>query len=157
MSVDETVRAKLASDTYFDATNTIRHYDAQRATFASLSLSALAFLTGFSSTQAKVGGSILLLRCLAIIGFLLAGLSAIVVAKFASLIDRQRLRARSASDLLHDEFEMTAVRVVDAKVRKSEAGLLRNLPLSFLWGAMFFIFAVAELLVVVFSERLVSP
>jgi hypothetical protein len=158
MGVDETTRAKLASDTYFDATSTIRHYDTQRATFASLSLSALAFLTGFASTQAKVGGSVLIFRCLALTGLLLAVLSVVVVAKLASLVDQQRLRARSASDILHDEFGMTAVRVVDERVRDgSKASVLRKLRLSSLWIAMFAIFAAIELLAVVFSEKLFTP
>jgi len=156
MSVDDAAKAKLAADTYFDATNTIRHYDTQRATFASLSLS-VAFLTGFAATQAKAGGSVMILRALSIAGLLIAVLSCVVVRKFASLINRHRRRARFAANFLNDNFGMGAVNAIDEAVRQGEKHRLwASIPLDLLWVAMFMIFVVIECLALIFARTLVS-
>jgi hypothetical protein len=63
---DTSARNKLFSDVYLDATKTIRHYDAQRASFASLAVSGLAILFTFVSIQAKEPGNHIFVRVVSI-------------------------------------------------------------------------------------------
>jgi hypothetical protein len=152
---DKEQLGKLLAENYFDATSTIRHYDSLRATFSSLSLSALALLGGFSAAQMK-GGSPETIRALAIVGLLLALLSILTVIKLSYLIERQRLRARVSIRLLEECTGGPAISLVDREVREtSKTWVTSSLSLNSLWTgffvALFLLFALAAL----FSHRLI--
>jgi uncharacterized membrane protein len=87
---DTSARNKLFSDVYLDATKTIRHYDAQRASFASLAVSGLAILFTFVSIQAKEPGNHIFVRVVSIFIILVSIISLLLTLKIDALIRRHR-------------------------------------------------------------------
>lgn len=153
--MEEKDQIKLLSDNYFDATNTIRHYDMLRAAYSSLSVSGLAILTGFATDVAKNNGTPVAVRVLAIIGLSISLLSMIVVLKIDSLIRRQRLRARVSVELLEQHVKVGLIGRVDEQVEQhSRPWRMNGISLNALWISLFFVFFLVGLLGALFPQSL---
>ena len=147
----------LLKDTYFDAITTIRHYDGQRASFTQLVLSALTVIAGFTVVSSKPDSSLTLLKALSVLGFMLSCSGILVTAKLNNLIKQQRLRAKLAVEL----FEIggdPVIQKIDATVKeRNSLSLLGNLSLNSIWSGVFVIFLVANVLLFLSPETIVTP
>ena len=133
----------IATENYFDATNTIRHYDSQRAAFSRLSLSALALLVAFSATQIEAQNHLNFLQLLSALTMLLSCLSVIILIKFNNLIARQRVRARVSIRLLEEVHDIKVISQIDDEVcRICNTWIVSRLSLNSLWIGLFALFFV---------------
>jgi hypothetical protein len=148
-----TDKIKLSSDVYFDATNTIRHYDTQRASFASFAASGLTLLFAFLAAQDKKGGEFLPTRLVSFVILLFSLASILLSVKLDSLIKRHRLRARLASEIL-SEMGVDSISKIDDKLKQSQVSLIDKIRIGWLWISLFFVFALASLISLLFASSI---
>lgn len=141
-------KSEILSRNYFDATETIRHYDALRATFSGLALTSLSILTGLDAFKnAQMGGS--LSKPVACIAALISALSVIVLLKLHSLIITQRRRAAASLKLLEADESLKALSDVDASVASAmKQSLLYKVSLNATWTSIFLVFFAVSLWII---------
>lgn len=149
------IHIKMLNDVYFDAVSTIRHYDTQRSSFATISLSGFAGLTAIAAIYAKGEVNQSVFQFLSMLGFILSVLACVVMAKFDRLIRRQRTRAKTASTFLEKDFSIGVIEKVDFEVNAREQHkLFTRIQFSWLWICVFSVFS-ACFLAASFVPRLV--
>jgi hypothetical protein len=145
--------ASLLKENYFDATDTIRHYDTVRGTFSSIFLSALALLASYATAQLKDVNNFQVLRGVGIIGSVLSVLSVLVVMKLGSLIERQRIRARSSIRILEEITQQRAISRVDEETISSiGSSWLSKVSLGVLWTSLFLVFLLINIIISIFPR-----
>jgi hypothetical protein len=140
----KTEEVAILTQNYFDATDTIRHYDNLRSSFSGLAVSGLSLLAGFATHRLADGENAVELRLIAAICLAISIISILILFKFSHLISRQRLRARASANLL-SMAGLTCITQVDDMVREESIAHHRLPPLSILWTLIFLAFALLSL------------
>jgi len=131
---------------YFDATQTIRHYDSERASFSRIAVTILSILLAFSASLLEGGAStqVLLLVFFALLSFSM--IAFLVCVRISRLINYQRTRANIFLSKLNSEF---MVLEKEAKSRANKKDRYFNISLYMLWNSIFVLFMVLGLIGVV--------
>lgn len=135
---------------YFDATETIRHYDGVRATFTEIFAAMIAvFMSGGAALFAHIslnwllGGSLVLLA--------LSTTSLIAILKINDLIALQRSRAAQAMQSYRElvkDFDLSAI---NSKARDSSRSMMiSRVSLGSVWASMFAILTVTSGVITLF-------
>ncbi|MEL6368673.1 MAG: hypothetical protein AAFQ16_12020, partial [Pseudomonadota bacterium] len=90
---------------YFDATNTIRHYDGERTATHRVALAVLGALLAFTSSDIFVPDQMII--PVSVVGASLSILFLLMTKKIGALVDRERAKARAAAKVLADLGDCT--------------------------------------------------
>ncbi|MDA4844963.1 hypothetical protein [Hoeflea poritis] len=119
---------------YFDAVQTIRHYDGERTGTHRLAVAVLGSLFAFTGSNLF---SPTMLVVSSATGLLLACLFFLIAQKHASLITRERIKASVARDVLSSIGNDIIRRIDQSKTDKYQKSRLSSIRVSTLWSAMY--------------------
>lgn len=128
----------ISSDTilrvYFDATQTIRHFDGERTSTHRLAIAVLGGLLAFTGSTLFSSEMILVTSA---VGMAMSFLFLMLAQKYSYLIQRERLKARAASKLLSSIDDQSIERVDHEKKVHSKLYFLSRTRISTLWSALY--------------------
>ncbi|MEP6018888.1 MAG: hypothetical protein ABJ251_10465 [Paracoccaceae bacterium] len=125
---------------YFDATQTIRHYDGERTATHRLAVATLGGLFAFSGTDLFNQP---MLPILFLIGTLLSLLFLAITFKQSALINRERARAGAARDLLDKLGDRTISHIDAARTDQYKTLAFSRIRIASLWSLMYLVFALS--------------
>jgi hypothetical protein len=142
-------------DNYFDSTETIRHYDSQRATFARTLLAAVAIVwtAGVYLSRSDLFS---LTSVMTVFAFqvVLSIIGLFVMIRFEGLIQFQRERAKASYYHIDKVLSEGSVAEIDRKARvetTSKTSLLQRLPLGKMWRLIWGVLALFGMIGLVMS------
>jgi hypothetical protein len=139
---------------YIDATNTIRHYDGQRTSFAQIFVALLSILTTVITAATLQGIAASLVPMAAGVGTVLSLISILAVLKFDGLIALQRKRAAIAMRCYEEKAGDIDLMSINRNAKLSlRTKISARIDLGALWVAMFVVLALANVAILWFSAR----
>lgn len=135
----ESVQPETARKIYFDATQTIRHYDGERTSTHRLAVAVLGAL--FAFTNSNLFNEVTL-PYVSAAGAIFSLLFLLITSKHSTLIYRERSRAGAARSILSQCGDQTIERIDSKKLESYKKARLSTIRISSLWAAMYITFAV---------------
>ena len=137
---------------YFDATNTIRHYDAQRAAFTTIFGSLLSLLASVVTAATLQGVAGKLIPAGAGLATILSVMSLLAVLKYSALIHLQRKRAAIAMA----RYQSAAADVDLMTINQQAKGAVRKhfgsrFDLSVVWAGIFVLLTLTNFIIFCFT------
>jgi hypothetical protein len=135
---------------YLDATSTIRHYDSERASFARIYVTVLSLITTalVAATSGNFDSAALVIG--AVVACALSVIALLSTVKLSSLISLQRARARIAMELYQQTMDDLDLLAINPEARRNIGNSMASiLSLSSLWVAMFAVFLIANVAVMI--------
>jgi hypothetical protein len=137
--VDGTVGAGFLETVYTDATETIRHYDKERAGFAKIIIGVTGVLLAFCGGLIKEGGSFIVVESCLVFNVFLSLFAIAVSIKYRDLIQQQRERANGAISALIKLGCPTEIQIASKHTS--------SIHLSTLWFLLFVVIALINLII----------
>jgi hypothetical protein len=136
---------------YLDATQTIRHYDSQRATFTQIFASVITVFLSAITAATTQNAVIETLPVASAVATALSFYSVLAILKFNSLIRLQRARATAAMtqyQSLIDGWDFLAINE-EAK-RRTTTNRMMSIQMGHIWAGIFVVLFLGNVSVFVF-------
>ncbi|MFG5379702.1 hypothetical protein [Yoonia sp. R2-816] len=143
-------RSDTALKVYFDATQTIRHYDGERTATHRLAVATLGALFAFTGSELF---NQVMLPVLSVVGALLSLFFLVVTFKHSALIDRERARAAVARDLLSKLGDQTISQIDNEKAARYKKIAFSRIRTATLWPCMYLLFALSFVAITLINFR----
>jgi len=135
--------ATLAEKIYFDATDTIRHYDKERSTSSRVLFTALALIYSLAGAAMQTNSDAWFVISLGLFAIILSIIGYLINLKFAYLINLQRSRARvSISVVTKNRGPLKSTDINQIAKSELKINFISNLSMASLWNFIFLLFAV---------------
>jgi hypothetical protein len=139
--IKATAATGFVEQIYSDATETIRHYDKERAGFAKIIIGVTGVLLAFCGGLIKEGGSFVVIESCLAFNVCLSLFAIAVSIKYRDLIQQQRDRANGAISAL--------IKLGHSKEIEVASKHTSSVHLSALWLSLFVIIALINVIIAV--------
>jgi hypothetical protein len=140
---DFAAATQFLKDIYIDATNTIRHYDNQRTTVATIFVAILSVMSSATGAAVAAATTKDFLRAASGAGTLMTLAMLMIIAKLNSLIRLQRKRASLTMQAWQGLVSQPDLTTINRNARReAHIPLVSSITMGTLWVVIFFLFLI---------------